>query len=285
MKTRTGNFPIGFIGGGLGRDAQDVIGWAKENRMEVIDGIAPGQVKEAQEAGLRIGSLGLQGGRGLISPDKGKRADAVAACAEYIRANAPLGPLNYMVVMAPEDPQQKRSDNFSYMVESYGALIPTLEESKGRISIEGYPATGALCCTPETLRALFKEIPSGAMGVNFDPSHLVRMGINPLQFLQEFGKRVIHMHGKDTALLTENYYDFGIEQPPTFARPVAYGGMHWRYTIPGHGVVRWVEIFRLLVSAGYSGCVSIELEDANYTNSPEERKLGILLGARFLEGC
>ena len=51
------------------------------------------------------------------------------------------------------------------------------------------------------------------------------------------------------------------------------------------GEVRWVEIFRLLESAGYSGCVSIELEDANYTKSPEERKLGIRLGAQFLAGC
>ena len=114
MKTRTGDFPIGFISGGLGRDAQDVIGWAKENDMEVIDGIAPEQVKEAQEAGLRIGTLALRGGRSLISPDEAKRADAVDACSEYIRANAALGPLNYMVVMAPEDPGQKRSDNFGY---------------------------------------------------------------------------------------------------------------------------------------------------------------------------
>ena len=285
MKTRTGNFPIGFISGGLGRDAQDVIAWAKENDLEVIDGIPPDQVKEAQEAGLRIGTLGLQGTRELLSADQAKRKAAVGACAEYIRANAALGPLNYMVVMIPENPGLPRAENFGYMVESYGELVPDLEESNARISIEGWPGPGALCCTPETLRALFKEIPSKAMAINFDPSHLTRMGIDHLQFLREFGKRVVHMHGKDTELLTDNYYEFGIEQPPTFARPVPYGGMHWRYTIPGHGVVHWVEVFRLLESAGYSGCVSIELEDANFTNSPEERKLGILQGARFLAGC
>ncbi len=288
MKTRTGNFPIGFICGGLGSDAQDmegVIAWAKENELEVIDGVAPDQVKAVQAAGLRIGTIGLRGTRGLLSPDEAKRKDAISACAEYIRANAALGPLNYMVVMAPEDPNRQRSENFGYMVESYGELVPTLEESKARISMEGYPAPGALCCTPETLRALFEKIPSKAMGINFDPSHLVRMRIDYLQFLREFGERVVHMHGKDTGLLTENLYDFGIEQPPTFARPVRFGGMHWRYTIPGHGVVRWVEVFQLLQSAGYSGCVSIELEDANFTNSSEERKLGILQGAHFLAGC
>ncbi len=288
MKTRTGNLPIGFIRGGLGRDAGDmeeIIAWTKENDLEVIDGVAPDQVKAVQEAGLHVGTINMRAARGLISPDQAKRKDAVSACAEYVRANAAVGPLNYMVVMSPEDPNQSRADNFGYMVESYGELIPALEESNARISIEGYPAPGALCCTPETLRALFKEIPSKAMGINFDPSHLVRMGINPLRFLREFGKRVVHMHGKDTELLAKNYYEFGTEQPAAFVKPVAFGRMHWRYTIPGHGVVHWVEVFRLLESAGYSGYVSIELEDANFTNSPEERKLGILQGARFLAGC
>jgi sugar phosphate isomerase/epimerase len=288
MKTRTGNLPIGYISGGLGPDAKDmdfVMSWTKENDLEVIDGVAPDQVKAFQEAGIRIGTIGMQGTRELLSADKDKRKAAVSACAEYIRANAALGPLNYMVVMAPENPDLPRAENSGYMVESYGELVPALEESKARISIEGYPAPGALCCTPETLRALFKEIPSKAMGINYDPSHLLRMGIDHIQFLREFGERVVHMHGKDTELLTDNYYDFGTEQPPAFAKPVRYGAMHWRYTIPGHGVVHWVEAFRLLESAGYSGCVSIELEDANYTNSPEERKLGILQGARFLSGC
>ena len=285
MKTRTGNFPIGFISGGLGRDAQDVIAWAKENELEVIDGIPPDQVKEAQEAGLRIGTLGLQGTRELLSADQAKRKAAVGACAEYIRANAALGPLDYMVVMMPENSGLSRAENFGYMVESYSELVPVLEESDARISIEGWPGPGALCCTPEALRALFKEIPSKAMGINFDASHLIRMGIDHVRFLREFVNRVVHMHGKDAELLTDNYYEFGIEQPPTFAKPVRYGGMHWRYTIPVHGIVHGVEVFRLLESAGYSGGVSIELEDANFTNTPEERKLGILQGARFLTGC
>jgi sugar phosphate isomerase/epimerase len=288
MKTRTGNLPIGYIRGGLGPDAQDmdfVIAWTRENDLEVIDGVAPDQVKAVQEAGIRIGTIGMRGTRELLSADQAKRKDAVNSCAEYIRANAALGPLNYMVVMAPENPGLPRAENFGYMVESYSELVSALEESKARISMEGYPAPGALCCTPETLRALFKEIPSKAMGINYDPSHLIRMGIDHIQFLREFGERVVHMHGKDTELLTDNYYDFGTEQPPTFAKPVRYGAMHWRYTIPGHGVVHWVEAFRLLESAGYSGCVSIELEDANFTNSAAERKLGILQGARFLAGC
>jgi len=289
MKTRTGAFPIGFIKGGLGPEAQQdtgsVIAWAKENDLEVIDGVSPQEVKSVQGAGLRVGTIGLAQSRSLISADKAKRAEAVAASAEDIRANAALGPLNYMVVMIPVDPDLPRAENFGYMVESYAELVPALEQSGARISIEGWPGPGALCCTPEALRALFQECPSEAIGINFDPSHLIRMSINPLRFLEEFADRVVHTHGKDTELLYDNLYEFGNEQPPTFAKPVRFGGMHWRYAIPGHGVVRWTAALRILDSAGYDGCISIELEDANFTESTEGRRLGILQGARFLAGC
>jgi sugar phosphate isomerase/epimerase len=93
------------------------------------------------------------------------------------------------------------------------------------------------------------------------------------------------VHGKDTETLTENLYEYGHEQPATFAERIPYGGYAWRYTIPGHGVVRWTETFRILKANGYTGCVSIELEDANFYREAEAEKLGILQGARFLEGC
>jgi sugar phosphate isomerase/epimerase len=287
MKTRTGGYPIGFIRGGL-RETQGidvVIAWAKEHDLEVIDGIAAEEVSVVRAAGLRVGTIDLPAWRDLISADAGKRTAAVADKVEYIRHNAAYGPLNYLVVMAPENPGLPRAENFSYMVESYSALVSALEESAARISIEGYPAPGALCCTPETLRAFFKEVSSPVMGINFDPSHLVRMRIDYLQFLREFASRVVHVHGKDTALITGNFYEFGIEQPPTFAKAIPYGSMTWRYAIPGHGVVRWTEAFRILQEAGYTGCVSIELEDANFTGSSADRRLGILQGARFLTGC
>ncbi len=92
------------------------------------------------------------------------------------------------------------------------------------------------------------------------------------------------MHGKDTELSSEGTYEYGHEQPPTFGKAPAFGGMSWRYTIPGQGQVRWVEVMRTLRDAGYQGMVSIELEDANFNGTTEGEKLGILHGARFLEG-
>ena len=191
--------------------------------LEVID-LARDAVDAApvvRAAGLRIGSVDLLEWHGMISADKGKRAAAVAANTDYIKACASDTPVNYFLVMLPENRDLPRAENFGYMVESFSQLAPVLEANNGRIVIEGWPGPGALCCTPEGLRAFFKAVPSKAMGVNYDPSHLMRMGIDYLRFLHEFGDRAYHVHGKDTELLAENQYEFGYEQPATFAKPIA----------------------------------------------------------------
>lgn len=288
MKTRTGNFPIGFRRGGTDwqKDLTKVLGWAKENGLEVIDlgKDAPEAAPVVRAAGLRVGSIDLLDNKGMISPDKGKRSAALAANREFIQACAGKEPTNFFLVMLPEKVELPRSENFGYMVESFAELAPVLEANNSRIVIEGWPGPGALCCTPETLRAFFAAVPSKAMGVNYDPSHLLRMGIDPLRFLHEFGDRVYHVHGKDTELLAENQYEYGIEQPATFAKPIRFGAHAWRYTIPGQGQVRWVETMRLLVEKGYQGAVSIELEDENFNGPTDSEQIGILQGARFLAG-
>jgi sugar phosphate isomerase/epimerase len=237
------------------------------------------------DAGLRVGSVDLLDNKGMISPDKAKRTDAIARNAEYVRACAACGPINHFLVMLPEKPELPRAENFGYMLESFGELIPVLEENNARLAVEGWPGPGALCCTPEGYRALFRELSSKAVGINYDPSHLIRQGIDPIRFLKEFVDRVYHLHGKDTELLPENVYEYGWEQPPTFAKKFWFGGMAWRYTIPGHGVMRWGKAFRILADHGYKGCVSIELEDANFNGSEEGEKLGIIQGTHFLAGC
>jgi sugar phosphate isomerase/epimerase len=289
MKTRTGGFPLGFrrLGAGWARDNETLIAWIQENDVEVIDLNRDADValKPFVKAGVLIGSVDLPDDKGMISPDSGRRAEAVAKNAEYVRKCAAYGPMNLFAVMLPEKPELPRAENFGYLLEGFGELVPVLEESNTRLAIEGWPGPGALCCTPEGLRALFRELPSKAMGINYDPSHLVRQGIDPIRFLHDFGDRVYHIHGKDAELIPDNLYEYGHEQAPTFAKRFAFGGMAWRYTIPGHGVVRWVEAFRILADLGYDGTVSIELEDANFNGTEETEKLGILQGIHFLSGC
>ncbi len=288
MKTRTGSFPIGFRrgGGAWQKDLGSLLQWAKQNELEVLDLGADGDVagQTVLDAGLRIGSVNVPDSKGMIAADAGRRAEAIAKNAEYMKACAKLGAVNHFLVMLPLDPALPRAENFGYMVESYSQLAPVMEAAGAKLAIEGWPGPGALCCTPEGFRAFFKEVPSPAMGINYDPSHLIRMRVDHLRFLGEFGDRVFHVHGKDTEILEEAIYEYGVEQPPTFGKARPYSGMTWRYTIPGHGVARWDEIMRLLVAKGYKGAVSIELEDANFHVEPDAEKLGIIMGARFLTG-
>ncbi|MBZ0287534.1 MAG: sugar phosphate isomerase/epimerase [Anaerolineae bacterium] len=289
MKTRTGQFPIGFRRGGSDwqKDLSSALGWAQMSGLELIDLGRDGDTgaKTVTEAGLKVGSVDLAEWNSMISADRAKRADAIAKNAEYVKNCAAYGVRNFFLVMLPENPNLPRAENFGYMVESFGELAPVLEANNARLVIEGWPGPGALCCTPEGYRALFEQVPSRAMGINYDPSHLIRMGVDHRRFLSEFGERVYHVHGKDTELFSENLYEYGHEQPPTFGKPIPWGAMAWRYCIPGHGIASWIGIFGLLVANQYEGAVCIELEDVNFNGTEAGEKYGILQGARFLEGC
>jgi sugar phosphate isomerase/epimerase len=289
LSTRTGGFAIGFrrMWGEWQKDLDGLLKWAAANGLGVIDvgSDAPTIGKRIADAGLRIGTADLLDWKGLISPDKAKRAETIAKNAEYIKTATAAGARHFFVAMLPEKPELERKVNFGYMIEGLAELAPVLEKHGGTTAIEGWPGPGALCCTPETLRAMFREVPSRAIGLNYDPSHLIRMGIDPIRFVEEFGDRVCHMHGKDVEILTENLYEFGHEQPGTFTEPFFCGGWAWRYTIPGHGQMRWTKALGILKEKGYTGAICVELEDANFNGSTAKEQQGILAGARFLESC
>jgi sugar phosphate isomerase/epimerase len=289
MKTRTGSFPIGWRRRNYAweNDLEGMIAWAKENGLAVIDVGRDGDTSapKVMEAGLKVGSVDLPvWGQGMITRDRSKRKDSIAQNKEYVEKVAPLGIRNFFVVMQPDDQSLPRKDNFALMVESFGELAPVLDAHKACIVIEGYPAHGTVVCTPETYAALFEQIPSPSMGINYDPSHLVRQGIDPLRFLREFVDRVYHVHAKDTRFIAENVYRYGFEAPGTFVDRMPYGHFAWRYTIPSHGLTDWVEVCQILYDNGYEGALSIELEDM-YFDTNETSKLGILQAATFLSGC
>lgn len=287
--TRTGSFPIGFRRGWSEwqKDLDGLIAWAKANDIGVIDlgGDADVAGAKTKEAGIRVGSADLPSWSGLITADKAKQADAIAKQAAYVETCAGHGINNFFIVMLPEDASKARSENFALMVEGLNELTPHLEKHGGRLVIEGWPGPGALCCTPEGYRAVFKEVPSASVGINYDPSHLIRMGIDPIKFLNEFADRVYHVHGKDTVIMPEAVYEFGTEQPATFDKGHGFGSHTWRYAIPGHGQMRWVKAFEILKRTGYQGAVSIELEDENFNTGEAGEKMGILSGSHYLASC
>ncbi len=295
-RTKTGDLTVGFrevraIADDFGTQAA----WAKEAGFGSIDLVREplSDIPTLLNAGLVVGSIDLPARVNLLSPDREERQAATAECksfmiqcSETLRSRSATNPLVFFTVMLPLDPSRTRRENYGYMLESYGELNDVLSDIDGRIVIEGWPGPGCVVSTPEGFRSFLRDCQCDRIGVNYDPSHLIRMGIDPLRFLKEFGPRSFHVHAKDTEILSENLFEYGTEVPAIFEKPIAYGGHSWRYTIPGHGQMRWREAFRLLNEFGYNGIVSIELEDANFNlGNGEAEKEGLNLGGAFLGGC
>lgn len=290
MLTRTGQFRIGFRRGWSDwqKDLPALAAWAKDAGFEAID---LGQAKakdigQVHSAGLQVVSVDMIDWSALLSPDVGKRRAAIARNAAYFKDMAALGVRVFFTVAIPEDPSRPGKDSFDLAVASYGELASLAESLGAVIALEGWPGGppfANLCCNPETCRAMFREVASRGLGVNYDPSHLIRMGIDHTRFAAEFAGRIAHVHAKDTEIIADNVYEIGLYQQSIFQKPYFCGEFAWRYTIPGHGVARWSHILANLDKAGFSGLVSVELEDADFNGTELGEQAGLLAALRYLE--
>jgi sugar phosphate isomerase/epimerase len=261
--------------------------WCKNNGFDGIDtGPITDEIKTAIDAaGMEIGTSDLMTFGGLFGTDD-EAARAVASSNEVIDAAANHGVTKLFTVFIPPDPAKGRAANFARLKETFGPVVKHAEMRRVRIAVEGWPGPapyyGALAVTPETVRALLDAFPSDALGLNYDPSHLIRIGVDYLRFLSEFGSRVVHCHGKDATFDSEAYYLHG-NLGPVFAPAKPFGEDWWRYTIPGEGLADWARICSHLDSIGYDGFISVELEDFRYNNTWEAESEGLLRAKRHLE--
>ncbi len=287
LRTKTGNFPIGFRRGGSPwqKDLTGLLNFAKKNDFAGIDLHADADQSAAavKAAGLAVGSADLPDWKGLVTADAARRAATVARCRDYITAAAKAGVKNFFTVVQADDPALAPADALKLATEGYKQLDEILAKCDAWIVIEGWPGPGVCVHAPEGYRAILAA--GSRLAVNYDPSHLIRMGIDPIRFLREFAPRVHHIHGKDTELIPEALYECGWEKPAALTRKHGYGSAVWRYTIPGDGQMRWKEAFAILRDAGYAGAIGIELEDENYNGTEAGEQEGLRLAGAFLAGC
>jgi sugar phosphate isomerase/epimerase len=270
-----------------GKGIETVVTWAKSAGLTALDlpedFAGPAQACRAQ--GLRVGAVWGTAQAGLLSPDQRKRAESVTRLQAQIRSMGKAGAQVLFLCLVPEDRAQSIADSLPIFRETFPAIAAECERAGVRAVFEGWPGPAphypTLGCTPEVLRAMFAAVPSAALGVNYDPSHLVRLGIDYLRVLDEFKDRIYHCHGKDTALLPEAQYRYG-HFPPALDKAPSFSGGAWRYCVPGDGAVDWSQVAFGLHQAGYNGCVSIELEDARYWGTVEKEQAGITKAYRHL---
>ncbi len=267
-KTTTGSIPIGIrCNCTWMSDIGDLASFAKENGFECVDtgAWAPEQIKALSDAGVALGSVDLPEPWGeLAAADSARRTAAVDRCVDYVKSVYEYGARVFFVCPFGDDAAENRRAAMDHAIAGYGRLceqIAGLPGGGAKIVLEGWPGPApnfpVLACTPEGCRTIIEGTGAANLGVNFDPSHLIRMGVDPVRFLEEFVSVSFHVHGKDTEILGENLYEYGTLQTAVAPPSISFGETYWRYTIPGHGCARWGKLLGILANAGYGDRISI----------------------------
>lgn len=265
----------------LKSDFAALTAWLAENGYDSIDLPGPDADLMAccRQAGLEPGSVDLPGSAGLLVGEVEERRKAAREVIEGIRRAADLGLRTWFACFCPAERSRPRAETFRFWTETMPEVVAALESHGMRLAMEGWPGPGptypTIGCTPEMWRQMVAAVPSPTVGLCFDPSHLVRLGIDPLRVVEEFGGRIHHVHGKDCAIDAEALYRHG-RLPPTFGSPAfACSEGWWRYCVPGDGEVDWRRVAVALTAAGYEGVVSVELEDGLYMADAEANRRGL----------
>jgi len=262
--------------------------WAKSVGYAAVDvpRLTPEIKQILSDNGLQPGTVDLPSWGAQLSPDPERRKAGLAEQKEILSVAKELGASVAFAVLLPEDKNQPRGKSFEYWCEAADDFVALLDELDMHLAIEAWPGGApqfpSLGVTPETLQAMFAKQPSMRLGLCYDPSHLIRLGVDHMRFLNEFGPRVKHVHGKDTELLPEGAYLTG-NLPPSLGGGYRFGEKAWRYTIPGEGTADWTKIRNRLSDVGYGGLVCVELEDHNYGLEIEDQQLGLVKSVNFLK--
>jgi len=157
-------------------------------------------------------------------------------------------------------------------------ITPILEkcESYGvRVALENCPMTGNIATSPHRWKEIFKVINSRNLGLCYDPSHLIRLFIDPYKPILNFADKIFYVHAKDTQLDEEKLSSMGIEESRGW----------WEYRLPGFGIIDWNRFTATLRRAEFDGEISIEHEDAVWLGSEEKIKNGLLLAKNYIQNC
>ena len=143
-----------------------------------------------------------------------------------------------------------------------------------KIAFEMHP--GFCVYNPETLLRM-REAVGETIGANFDPSHLIWQGIDPVAAIRALEGAIYHFHAKDTKLDKYNVAKFGVLDTKHYSDE-AHRSWIFRSVGYGNGLDYWRDIISALRLVGYDKVMSIEHEDSLMT--PEE---GLRHAVEFLK--
>jgi len=156
----------------------------------------------------------------------------------------------------PQTTKEMIDAGYQKIYDLWTPVLDVFDECGVKFALEVHPTEIAFdYYSTEALLKKFNYRP--ALGLNYDPSHLVWQGVNELTFLRDFADRIYHVHMKDVKL-TNN------ERAGILGSHIEFGDTRrgWNFVSVGHGDVDFDGIIRELNQMGYDGPLSVEWEDS-----------------------
>ncbi|MGX9885498.1 sugar phosphate isomerase/epimerase family protein [Streptomyces sp. NPDC002276] len=161
------------------------------------------------------------------------------------------------VAMFPPVPQSVIDEGYEDFARRWNPILDVFDAEGVRFAYEVHPSEIAYdyWTSERTLEAIGRR---PAFGFNWDPSHMIWQGVDPVGFITDFADRIYHVDCKDTRV-----------RPP-YGRSGILGShlpwgdprRRWDFVSVGHGDMPWEDAFRALAAIGYEGPISVEWEDA-----------------------
>jgi sugar phosphate isomerase/epimerase len=282
------DLPLAEIAGwaaGRGYEALEVAVWpstgSREFEASHID-VADFGPAEAQEVtglfdkhGLELSSLAYY--ENNLHPDVQRRAEIAGHVKHAVDAAALLG-VETVGTFIGRHPGLSVKENIALAERELPPLVDYAGERGVKIIIEncvmegwhpdGYP--GNIAYSPELWEWMF----SLGLYLNYDPSHLLWLGIDPVTALRPYLDRIPHAQAKDAQLdprARDRYGFFG----KTLEREHPWDEGWWRYRVPGRGDVDWRGVVDALYEGGFTGVLSVEHEDPVWSGTEEKVKQGL----------
>ncbi|MEN3303541.1 sugar phosphate isomerase/epimerase [Pseudonocardia sp.] len=298
---------LGFLTACLpDRSLADIAAWAESRKYEALEVAAWPDLggrpftathldaagfgeKEADETralfekhGLTLSSLAFYDNN--LHPDPAERQainDHVLAC---IDAAALVG-CPTVGTFIGRHPGKSVAENLREAEQLFPRLVDRAGEKGVKLIIEncvmegwhpdGYP--GNLAYSPELWEWMFDL----GLYLNFDPSHLVWMGIDPVEALKPYVDRIPHAQAKDIQLFPEKRNHYGWPGKAV-VREDPFDVGWWRYRVPGLGEVDWLRVVDALYEGGFDGVLSVEHEDPVWGGTEDRIHTGLQVAHRTL---
>ncbi|RXT03745.1 sugar phosphate isomerase/epimerase [Ammoniphilus sp. CFH 90114] len=247
------------------------------NWKELAEGKNTTSIMKLQESydmpiiGIMFGAIPF------LSPDESKRAEAVEYIDMLLRAASNMG-VKVVSTFTGRDPLKTIEENLDMYEQVFPAIAEKAEKYGVSLAFENcpmyefWPPVYNIAVSPYLWKELFTRVPSNALGLNIDPSHLVWQGIDYVEAVHDFKDRIVLAQAKDTEVLLNVLRKEGMLTMKW-----------WRHRIPGQGDVDWNKFITALHEIGYDHVLSIEHEDPIWEGTEELVQKGLLHAKRHLE--